>query len=311
MALALAVSLWIGSSGGASASDWLYLDVDNNDALRHNGTRQVGATVSYSGKTLTITEGTSLDSWFFWGGGANNKSAVEGYTLKLSNVQGTFSAEGGNTSNAIASRNTLEGINIKTTKAIRGAYSSNGQADKNTVVLKNSTVSDVYGGEGHTATNNSVTLENTTANNVYGGYTYSGTGDVTGNMVTLNNATVNGSLYGGGTNEGTGNLVTGNTLKLSGENTAGAVQNFATINIVKATWGTPVLTLTGDGIVQNVDGSTYATINTQNVAFSGAPTTGTTTLISSTNALPDTLKVFTGATAKATITTAGVVVKQD
>ncbi|WP_369824018.1 hypothetical protein, partial [Anaerovibrio sp. JC8] len=312
-ALALAVSLWIGGAGvaSASASDWLYLDVNDNDALKHDGTRQVGATVSNSGKTLTITDGTSLDSWFFYGGGANNKSAVEGYTLKLSNVQGKFSAEGGNTSNAIASRNTLEGINIKTTEEIRGALSNGGQADKNTVVLKNSTVSDVCGGDGHSATNNSVTLENTTANNVYGGYTFSGTGDVTGNMVTLNNATVNGSLYGGGTKEGTGNLVTGNTLNLSSANTAGAVQNFATININSATWGTPVLTLNGAGIVQNADGSTYATINTQNVAFSGAPTTGTTTLISSTNVLPDTLKVFTGTTTKATITTAGVVVKQD
>ena len=310
-ALALAVSLWIGGSGVAVALGTLYLKVDNNDTLYQFGTPPTEATISNSGKTLTITGGNwNNDSWIIKGGSSNGNN-VSGYTLKLSNVQGTFSAEGGNTSNAIASRNTVEGINIKTTEVIRGALSASGQTDQNTVVLKNSTVSNVYGGEGHTATNNSVMLENTTANNVYGGYTYSGTGDVTGNMVTLNNATVNGSLYGGGTNEGTGNLVTGNTLNLSSANTAGAVQNFATININSATWGTSALTLTGDGIVQNADGSTYATINTQNVAFSGAPTTGTTTLISSTNVLPDTLKVFTGTTTKATITTAGVVVKQD
>ncbi|WP_158087679.1 hypothetical protein, partial [Anaerovibrio sp. JC8] len=172
------------------------------DELYQEGTPPTEATISNSGKTLTITGGNwNNDLWHIKGGLSFNNN-VSGYTLKLSNVQGTFSAEGGNTSthNAIASRNTVEGINIKPTKEIRGAFSAVGQADKNTVVLKNSTVSNVYGGEGNSATNNSVTLENTTANNVYGGYTYSGTGDVTGNMVTLNNATVNGSLYGGGTN---------------------------------------------------------------------------------------------------------------
>ena len=46
MALALAVSLWIGSSGFASADGLLYLKVDNNDELRQNGEIPAGATVS-------------------------------------------------------------------------------------------------------------------------------------------------------------------------------------------------------------------------------------------------------------------------
>ena len=88
------------------------------------------------------------------------------------------------------------------------------------------------------------------------------------------------------------------------------MKNFETINFENVTWGTPALKLTGDGISQNADDS-YANFNTQSVVFTGAPAVGTTTLLTSTNALPTALKVFTGATTKATITTAGVVVKKD
>ena len=114
---------------------------------------------------------------------------------------------------------------------IRGGISMNNQAYSNTVLLKNSTVGSVSGSEGSTGANNSsVTLENTIVNeNVYGGKTFSGT--ATGNTVTLKSSTITNSIYGGFNGESATDVVTGNTLKLSGANTAGAVQNFATINI--------------------------------------------------------------------------------
>ena len=281
MALALAVSLWIGSSGFASADGLLYLKVDNNDELRQNGEIPAGATVSNSGKTLTITEGASWNSWVFNGGRADS-SAVEGYTLNLSGVKGTFSAEGGNTNSNTVSGNTVEGTNIETNGAIRGGISHNNQASSNTVLLKNSTVGSVYGSDGSTGANNSsVTLENTTVNeSVYGGRTYTGTAIAIGNTVTLKNSTITNYIYGGYNMNSATDLVTGNTLNLSGANTAGAVQNFATINLKAAEWGKPVLTLSGTGIMQNKDGS-YATIDTRGIAFSGvnALSTGQNTIL--------------------------------
>ena len=280
MALALAVSLWIGSSGFASADGLLYLKVDNNDELRQNGEIPAGATVSNSGKTLTITEGASWDSWVFNGGRADS-SAVEGYTLNLSGVQGTFLAEGGNANNKVVSGNTVDGTNIETNKEIRGGISHNNQASSNTVLLKNSTVGSVYGSDGSTGANNSsVTLENTTVNeSVYGGRTYTGT--AIGNTVTLKNSTITNYIYGGYNNDSATDVVTGNTLDLFGTNTVtGQVTNFETINLKAAEWGKPVLTLSGTGIMQNQDGS-YATIDTRGIAFSGvnALSTGQNTIL--------------------------------
>ncbi|ORT98796.1 autotransporter, partial [Anaerovibrio sp. JC8] len=63
---------------------------------------------------------------------------------------------------------------------------------------------------------------------------------------------------------GTGNLVTGNTLNLSGANTVGAdVQNFASINITEAKWGSPTLTVSGS--LSNGDGKPLPTISTEGV----------------------------------------------
>ena len=261
MALALAVSLWIGGAGVASASGWLYLDVNNNDALHIDGTPPTEP--SKSGKTLTITGGTSWNSWFIKGG-QSNSSAVEGYTLNLSGVKGTFSAEGGNTNSNTVSGNTVDGTNIETNGAIRGGISMNNQAYSNTVLLKNSTVGSVSGSEGGTGANNSsVTLENTIVNeNVYGGGTFSGT--ATGNTVALTNSTITGSIYGGYNNMNSNSatdLVTGNTLNLSGVNTAQSIANFDTVNIKSAVWGTPALTLTG-----NIE--TVNNINTSGIVFS-------------------------------------------
>ncbi len=120
-----------------------------------------------------------------------------------------------------------------------------------------------------TSSNTVVISGGTIEKKVYGGYVVNG-GEAINNIVTLNGVELTGvGIYGGGKDDGQeGDVVTGNTLNLSGANTARAVQNFATINIIGATWATPALTVTGDGIVQNADG-TWADIDTRNIAFTG------------------------------------------
>ena len=128
------------------------------------------------------------------------------------------------------------------------------------------------------ATGNQVTINGAIVTaDIKGGWRASGDpGDgaaVTNNTVTLNGATVTGSVFGGYCNHenyiGAVDIVTGNTLNLSGANTvSGMVKNFETINIKSATWGTPALTLAGDGILADAGGG-FPTINANAVNVSG------------------------------------------
>ena len=123
-------------------------------------------------------------------------------------------------------------------------------------------------GDGN-ATGNTVTIKNSTVfQGVYGGIV-GGDGNATGNIVNLNGGVTASFIYGGNV-VGTGDAVTGNTLNLSGTgNTVNnSIKNFAAVNITGATWGTPVLTLNGAGMVQNGDG-TWAVIDTDGIVFSG------------------------------------------
>ena len=108
-------------------------------------------------------------------------------------------------------------------------------------------------------------------------------GTATGSSVTLIDSTIN-NILGGESNNSAMDQVTGNTLYLYGANTVevyptgaggytgGVVQNFETIHIKSATWGTPVLTLKGvlglaSGIRAN-DGGSTTTINAADLKLS-------------------------------------------
>ncbi len=108
-------------------------------------------------------------------------------------------------------------------------------------------------------------------------------GTATNSSVTLIDSTIN-NILGGESNNGAMDQVTGNTLYLYGANTVkvypngaggytgGVVQNFETIHIKSATWGTPVLTLKGvlgwaSGIRAN-DGGSTTTINAADLKLS-------------------------------------------
>ena len=96
MALALAVSLWIGGGGAAYAGSEdvsIYLDADNGDALVQTAATPAGATVDQSDKTIAISGGSWNGYNKFIGGLRNSDGPMNGYTLTLSGVKLCVSAD--------------------------------------------------------------------------------------------------------------------------------------------------------------------------------------------------------------------------
>ncbi len=125
-------------------------------------------------------------------------------------------------------------------------------ANNNEVVIENGTVNgDIYGGyagrKDHAAyvavaNNNTVTIDGgTVSGKVYAGYSVVGTAD--NNTVNVGGAAnlANASLYGSNHADSTGN-----TLNVNGgwSGDVKSVQNFNTINIEEAAWGTAAVTVT-------------------------------------------------------------------
>lgn len=358
-ALALAVSLWMANGAVASAAEpvSVHLDANDNDTLvmidedDNPATPPAGATVTNSGKTLTITGGTWNDAVSFVGAFRENGPDIDtkGYTLTLSGVTLAQKETGGiaaasSTAEGDVSHNHLILDNV-TAKGGMWAFSGGqnpnnsqktGNAEYNTVSIKNSDLwGGVSGGESGkvngAACHNEISIEDSTVQafailtesiGIVGGIASNqDSGAATDNTVTLKNAVIGGSVWGGVQTKTTGDpadAVSGNTLNLSGANTVGEfdwqilldwgkeanilpttvntaeelkayiiqgmgddwekgfepyadgrVQNFETVNITEAKWGTPVLTFTGaNGIMQN-QGDTWATINTDGIAFTG------------------------------------------
>ena len=170
---------------------------------------------------------------------------------------------GGHTTedNAITVTGVAEG---KTIKYISGGRTegSAGDAKNNTVRVESTaykntvrtaagtgTIENVYGGfigsdkNAGRATGNTVDLSGGIVKTVYGGYTR-GTGKTTGNTVRFTGGTVTGTIYGGSDAKD----VKENTLVVSGERTAGQIENFEKLHfdagMAKA--NDTLLTLKGD-----------------------------------------------------------------
>ena len=185
---------------------------------------------------------------------------------------------GGHTTedNAITVTGVAEG---KTIKYISGGRTegSAGDAKNNTVRVESTaykntartaagtgTIENVYGGfigsdkNAGCATGNTVDLSGGIVKTVYGGYTR-GTGKTTGNTVRFTGGTVTGTIYGGSDAKD----VKENTLVVSGERTAGQIENFEKLhfNTDMAKANDTLLTLKG--------GAATAGLNWQKLEASG------------------------------------------
>ncbi len=218
-----------------------------------------------------------------------NQVTVSGGTIGAEDIYGAVTNNGTANSNHVA----ITGGTITGKRITGGKSNYGGDATNNTVTISGGTVhvGSIIGGSLNNfadnynltgkATGNQVIINGASVEaDIKGGWR--GPSDdnasaaVTGNIVTLNGATVTGRVFGGycGGDDyiGTVDIVTGNTLNLSGANTvSGMVKNFETINIKSATWGTPVLKLTGAGMAQN-NGGTKAKIDASTLAFANPET---------------------------------------
>ena len=188
-----------------------------------------------------------------------NVLRITGGTKVAANAYGGWSNTGAAANNEVS----VTGSESEVVANVYGGYSNgSGTVSGNSVTIENgaTVTGSVYGGEaGGVVSGNFVILRNGAKVNVnvYGGYCRQNK-EVSGNSVTMENgATVTGDVYGGNRGGNSADVVMGNTLNLSGTSNSvgGIVKNFATINITDAAWGTPVLTLTGNGIVSNGDGT--------------------------------------------------------
>ena len=260
-ALALAVSLWMAGVGVASAQDTVIeRDLFIGDAYGGKAERGSDAV----GNTLTakfaIIAGDVYGGYAAGGSARGNRVTLLDTTAE-ENVYGGYAINGDAVGNTVTAmfRSMLQ-------DDVYGGYAMRGNATGNTVTLMNTStlgkygIVNVYGGytTNGNATGNTVTLEGSQVNKVYGGYT--GGGNATHNTVRLINSTVH-SVYGGNTA-----TFTGNTLNLLGANlVSGTVENFETINIRHARWGTPALT----GPANAIQGQ--PAINADGIIFSDVP----------------------------------------
>ncbi len=127
-------------------------------------------------------------------------------------------------------------------------------ADHNVLIVENSSISYVYGGQGINATNNSISLTNCTvtrdADIIAGSVASLDMGYATNNTVTLSGTggdLSKASIYGGSAYDEMADAVSGNKLVLDGfKGTATGVYNFETLEITIDNWqdGDTVLSLT-------------------------------------------------------------------
>ncbi|WP_143272210.1 hypothetical protein, partial [Anaerovibrio sp. JC8] len=266
-ALALAVSLWIGCGGIASAAGSACINADTNKVVVNNiasdATVTPGNDETASDKTLTVT-GNWADVHGAFASASSTIEGIKGYQLNVDNAKtgSVYGAHSIQSSNNVAKDNFLKISNSKVSYAY-GGFSNNGSAINNTVELIKSTV----------------------INRLYGGKAIR---DATGNSIYMTDSTVEEDVYGGINGN---DQTTGNTLCLSGDNTVeGRVQNFEIVYIgkqlgenrkpvnVAVKWGTPVLRLTGTswmnhgyGILAN-EGGSKATINASELTFANPET---------------------------------------
>ena len=218
-----------------------------------------------SGNTITIDSitnnrfniggaTTSLTSNGDPGDATDNHAIVKNSTL--------HNATGGQSGSGNASKNTVTIDNSVIKSNIWGGSSGyHGVAQENVVTIDNSTVEGrVFGGwssngdsDGDTSKNQVIIKASTVSESVYGGQA-SNTNE--NNSITLADATIGGSVYGGyngySTVYTTGRDVSGNELHLSGANViTGNVFNVETVYLENAVWDTekPLLSVQGQHVL--------------------------------------------------------------
>ena len=252
VALALAVSLWLGGAGLYAPVAWA--DGDN--------------------KTVTVGSG-EYPSYVYNGRKDNSSLADEGIKTDFHTVVNggkvRFGTFGGYSNNNYVFQNKVTLINASCEGEVTGGVSDSGTSTYNEVNITGSIVSlgPICGGRGRSgADHNTVTVTNSTLKGnttVYGGRIIT-SGNCTNNTVSLTDSIIYGQVFGGA--RGIDNI-TGNTLNLYGVNRLDKsidqdVRNFETINIKSAKWGSPVLKI--NGTISNYTAAP-PTISTEELAF--------------------------------------------
>ena len=221
LALALCVSLWMAGGSVAGATQYLYLNADNDNAINTTSGWVTTPTWDSTAQALSVTGG-DWSGWNIYGGKSSTK-ALTGYRLTLTGVTvdyawGAYTEQEG----AAASDNFIT-LDRSTATIVYGGQTTSGSTVHNTVTLTDSRAKYVYGGhapfyENANATDNIVTLTRTTVSrNIYGGYAQKKNAQATGNSVTLTDSEM-GSVYGGYLHAD-GRKIGGNTVTLKGGNT--------------------------------------------------------------------------------------------
>ncbi len=230
--------------------------------------------------------------------GTAGKGTVRIYDINVSDANnqisltaGTAYADAGSYTGYGKSLGGTASITRSGSSAVAGQYSADGyDANSNTVILTKEIVSgtsiDIIGGKGFTAASvNKVSITGgSTRARVVGGMATSPEGTATGNAVTLNDASITGSVYGGivdgQTYNGTNTVNTTGTIKVSG-----AVAGFNTLNVKSG-----ILTAaTVNGNTANI-GTSTSTIGALNISRGAdvlqnlVVNAGGTTIVSGTSA---------------------------
>ncbi len=292
LALALCVSLWMAGGSVASAGQLTEIKDGNNYTTvygNHNGPDLSDYSADGNSNIVTMTGGTvseeiagatvEMDDATM----SENHVVIAGGTFSGTTIYGGWSS--GSVNNITIKDNTVTLKGVTTNATVYGGSKTNGSGEVsgNIVTLDGAKANYVYGGDGGsdcTIESNQVILKNGASVNTVEGGTIIINGDynkVKNNIVTLDGATVTGTVYGG---KGDNQAGLGNRLNLSGENKAGTIRDLETIYIgksldenrnpvdVSAKWGTPVLTLTSQGIKGSpaIDASTLTFANPETIA---------------------------------------------
>jgi len=230
------------SSSGNTTGNSVTITSGTVGGYVYGGRSDIGNAI---GNILTINGGTL--SWDAFGGYATasnatgNSVTINGGTLN-SYVYGGFVASSGN---AAGNNLTINGGIV--TANIHGAYSEKGDVVNNNVIINSEVNADVYGGYvgvgSGNATGNSVTINNGTVGggNIFGGYVnHSISGSATFNTVTIYSSGYSyhdSVIYGGFVGTSTtapaigADVRTGNTFNVMGTNVAvKGIQNFENYN---------------------------------------------------------------------------------
>ena len=245
IALALAISLWIGGAGVAWADEHetVYADKTVNTDESDKAYSLAGNIDADKGEGITFTVESGGKVKTIKGKDIYVKSSGNTVTVKSGgevNASSTFSDAiiGGACNNEVIVEGTVTGNVYGGRNAI-----ANGMSTNNHVVVTGTVSGAVYGGSGDTATGNKVEILGGTVGGVTGGEKWDFiTSTTTNNTVVLDNATVNGDVWGGSKELD----VTGNTLIVSGKNTVGGdVARFKTIKLASdLVWDSTKVVLT-------------------------------------------------------------------